>query len=605
MPRPTTVSLCSKSDLYPPFINEQPSGLMDVPALLSRPAGSVQRRRDANGRQRALFDISRGLGAGRVLYQGTRTWTTDRQAAMSPHDDKIVGIAGRSEETIAVRSQSDGGTEKPKPRAITLEVKSMPAKAMHWLITFAKFIGPGFMVAVAYIDPGNYATDIVAGATYEFKLLFVVLISNIFAILLQSLAIRLGTVTGLDLASMCRAHLPRWLNWFLYVMAEIAIMATDLVEVIGMAIAVKLLVPRLPLVAACALSFLDVMAILFFYRPDGSIRWLRYFEGFVSLLVLGVIACFGVQLSMMENTTATAVLHGYLPSAAIVETDGLYQSCGILGATVMPHSLFLGSGLVQPRLRDYDTKHGLMPRGHASGVLMTQEAYQTIKYIPSQAAIKHSLKYSITELALSLFVFALFVNSAILIVAGGSLYGKPAAVGKADIIGIHDLLSRSISPAVGTVFAMALLMSGISAGIVCTMAGQMVSEGALRWRLRPWLRRVVTRLISLAPALVIAGAVGREGLNAALMGSQVALSSVLPLVTLPLIVFTSRSRFMTVQPGKARFTGVEERSGRDEGKSIDMSNSWPLAVVAGLVWLTMAVMNVANLVLLGLGKTTA
>ncbi|POR35166.1 Manganese transporter SMF1 [Tolypocladium paradoxum] len=481
--------------------------------------------------------------------------------------------------------------------------KTALEKTKHWFITFSKFIGPGFMISVAYIDPGNYATDIAAGASYQFKLLFIVLLSNFFAILLQSLAIQLGTVTGLDLASMNRVYLPRWLNWFLYALAEIAIIATDLAEVIGTAIALNLLIPKLPLVAGCALSILDVMVILFFYRPDGAMKGLRLFEMFVSLLVIGVVVCFCIQLSMIKDTSVGEVFRGYLPSSAIVESEGLYQACGILGATVMPHSLFLGSGIVQPRLREYDTRHGLMPEEPVSAASSTNDGYDKTTYIPSHAAIKHSLKYSITELALSLFTFALFVNSAILIVAGASLYQNPDALG-ADIFGIHDLLAESISPAVGTIFALALLLSGVSAGIVCTIAGQMVSEGALRWKMKPWLRRLVTRSISITPSIIIAGAVGRSGLNAALTGSQVALSSVLPFVTLPLIYFTSRSRFMTVQPGMARYTDEDGRPmvGSSTG-AIDMSNSWWLAVLAGLVWLVITVMNVANLVLLGLGRS--
>lgn len=172
------------------------------------------------------------------------------------------------------------------------------------------------------VDPGNYATDIAAGASYQFKLLFIVLLSNIFAILLQSLAIQLGTVTGLDLACMCRVYLPRWLNYFLYALAEIAIIATDMAEVIGTAIALNLLIPKLPLVAGCALSILDVMAILFFYRPDGAMKGLRLFEMFVCLLVIGVVVCFCIQLSLIKNTSVGVIFRGYLPSRAIVESEG-------------------------------------------------------------------------------------------------------------------------------------------------------------------------------------------------------------------------------------------------------------------------------------------
>jgi len=236
-----------------------------------------------------------------------------------------------------------------------------------------------------------------------------------------------------------------------------------------------------------------------------------------------------------------------------------------------------------------------------------------VYYLPSQAAIKHSLKYSYAELALSLFTFALFVNSAILIVAGASLYHNPDAL-DADIFAIHDLLTKSISPAAGTIFALALLLSGISAGIVCTIAGQMVSEGALNWKIRPWLRRLITRLISITPSIVIAAAVGRPGLNAALTASQVALSSVLPFVTAPLIYFTCRDAYMTVQPGMARFHVEEEENvslfsrrrpildGQDRENGIKMGNSWWLIAASVLVWLIMAVMNFANLVLLGMGQ---
>ncbi|KAH7146271.1 transporter smf2 [Dactylonectria macrodidyma] len=473
------------------------------------------------------------------------------------------------------------------------------------MFKFGSFIGPGFMIAVAYIDPGNYATDIAAGASYRFRLLFIVLLANVFAIFLQSLAIKLGTVSGLNLAEACRAFLPPWLNYILYFFAEIAIIATDIAEVIGFAIALNLLIPQVPLVAGCAISIVDVMVILLFYRPEKSMRGLRVFEYFIMCLVLGVVVCFCIQLSLIQDTPIGQVFKGYLPSGAIVEQQGLYQSCGILGATVMPHSLYLGSGIVQPRLRDYDARRGLVPPES------TDDGIEKAYYIPSLAAIQHSLKVSILELAIALFTFALFVNSAILIVAGASLYNNPKAL-DADIFSIHSLLSESISPAAGTVFALALLLSGVSAGIVCTIAGQMVSEGALNWKLRPWVRRLVTRSISITPSIIIAGAVGRPGLNAALNGSQVALSIVLPFVTAPLIYFTCRDRYMTVQPGMGRFH--VERAGvvffgrpmtASQGESasaVKMSNSWYTAIFAGLVWLVITVMNVANLVLLGKGE---
>ncbi|KJZ75153.1 hypothetical protein HIM_05347 [Hirsutella minnesotensis 3608] len=515
-----------------------------------------------------------------------------------PHIQSVAEPPAAPRDDAEHRTAAEPPVEAPERRASRLD--RAWAKAKRLVTTFVKFIGPGFMISVAYIDPGNYSTDIAAGSSYQYKLLFIVFTSNLFAILLQSLAIRLGTVTGLDLASNCRAHLPRWLNLFLYVLAEVAIIATDIAEVIGTAIALNLLIPKLPLVGGCALSILDVMAILFFYRPDGGLKGLRLFEVFVSLLVMGVVVCFCIQLSLIKETSIGTVLRGYLPSDALVQAKGLYQACGILGATVMPHSLYLGSGIVQPRLRDYDVRYG-----HASRDLVAAMAadYDKVTYVPSHAAIKHSLKYSVLELAISLFTFALFVNSAILIVAGTSLYGMPDADG-ADIFKIHDLLSQSISRGAGTIFALALLLSGISAGIVCTIAGQIVSEGALRWKVKPWLRRLITRSISITPSIIVAGTVGRGGLNAALNASQVSLSVVLPFVTFPLIYFTSRRRFMTVLPGMARDLAEENnREPPDVSQGIDMSNSWWLVVVAVVVWLVIAVMNVANLVFLGRGKS--
>jgi metal iron transporter len=391
------------------------------------------------------------------------------------------------------------------------------------------------------------------------------------------------------------------------------------------------------------------MVILVFYRPSGSMQGLRTFEYFVMLLVLAVVVCFCIQLSLIRNASVGEVFRGYLPSSALVEKTALYQACGILGATVMPHSLYLGSGIVQPRLYEYDRNAGLLPPSRSSSSASSLNADRAgdsastdddrKEYVPSLAAIRHSLKYSITELVISLFTFALFVNSAILIVAGASLYddkNSPDAL-DADLFGIHALLRTSIAPAAGTVFALALLFSGVSAGIVCTIAGQMVSEGALRWSLRPWLRRLVTRSISIAPSIVIAAAVGRQGLDAALNGSQVALSIALPFVSAPLIYFTSLNRYMMVRPGLARYGGqygsvggVERgrsrseevavamlRCGRwgwvkhllglgeepdDSEGGVRMANGWLVTSFGVVVWLIIAVMNVANLVLLGMGR---
>lgn len=507
------------------------------------------------------------------------------------------GIVAYGEGSTAY-GEGSGGSEVSQVHSenIASHARRMAHRTSQVLKKYARFIGPGLMISVAYIDPGNYATDVSAGATYRFKLLVMVLVSNCFAIYLQALCIRLGSVTGMNLAEMIKAHCPKWLNLALYVLGEAAIVATDIAEVIGTAIALNLLF-HIPVVAGCAISIVDVLVILFFYRPSGTMRGLRAFEFFVAALVLGVVVCFCYQLSLIKNTSVGEVFRGYLPSRALVESQGyvvlrsssrlthlpyvysLYQSCGILGATVMPHSLYLGSGLVQARLRDFDVKNNSTPA--TSDDESTDQKYQ-----PSLSAVRSCMKYSIVELAISLFVFALFVNSAILIVAGASLSGNAEAT-NADLFGIHTLLSHELAPVAGTIFALALLLSGTSAGIVCTIAGQMLSEGQLNWSVKPWVRRLMTRSLSITPSIIIAGAVGREGLSAALEASQVALSVILPFVSAPLIYFTCRDRYMTMTT--------------EDGERVKMRNGWFSAVWAVLIWLIIVIMNVALLVLLGLG----
>lgn len=322
-------------------------------------------------------------------------------------------------------------------------------------------------------------------------------------------------------------------------------------------------------------------------------RRLRAFECFVMCLVLGVVICFCVQLSYIQDTRVGEVFKGYLPSSAIVEGEGVYLSCGILGATVMPHSLYLGSGMVQSRLRHFDVKAGNVDARSATATSNNDKAV----YRPSLAAIRSCLTHSTVEVALSLFTFALFVNSAILIVSGASLSSNSSA-GSADLFGIHHLLSETLAPAAGTIFALALLLSGTSAGIVCTIAGQMLSEGALNWSIAPWLRRLITRSISITPSIIIAGAVGKDGLSAALNGTQVALSVALPFVSAPLIYFTCRKQYMYVGGAPLR-EGIELPPTPDR---VHMKNHWTVAVFAVLVWLVIAVMNIALLVLVGMGK---
>lgn len=256
----------------------------------------------------------------------------------------------------------------------------------------------------------------------------------------------------------------------------------------------------------------------------------------------------------------------------------------------MPHSLFLGSGSVQPRLREYDRGKGYLDAD-------SDEASEAT-WRPSIQAIRYCMKYSIVELALSLFTFALFVNSSILIVAAASLYRTPGAA-DADLFGIYHLLSQSVAPAAGTIFGLALLLSGLSAGIVCTIAGQMISEGMIQWSCRPWIRRMLTRAISIVPAVIIAAAIGRDGLNTALTASQAVLSVILPFVTAPLVYFTCRNKFMTV--GAARDSSADSEQNGVQPEGVKMRNSWPVSVLAFAIWLAITIMNIALLVLVGLG----
>ena len=344
--------------------------------------------------------------------------------------------------------------------------------------------------------------------------------------------------------------------------------------------------------AGCALTLVDVLVILIFYSPDGTMRRLRAFEFFVMTLVLGVVVCFCIELSLLRNTSVGEVFKGYLPSSAVIKNQGIYLSCGILGATVMPHSLYLGSGIVQPRLRHFDTVAGT----YTTSQLIPRDS-EKFTYRPSLAAIRSCMTYSMVEVGLCLFTFALFVNSAILIVAGASLSSNSAAE-SADLFGIHELLATTLAPVAGTIFALALLLSGTSAGIVCTIAGQMLSEGALNWTIAPWMRRLITRSISITPSIIIAAAVGKDGLSDALNGTQVALSVALPFVSAPLIYFTCRNKYMVVGGARPAGQEIEEH----EVEQAKMKNHWILSILAVVIWLVIAVMNISLLVLVGLGK---
>lgn len=474
------------------------------------------------------------------------------------------------------------------------------ARARAIASKYASFIGPGIMVSVAYMDPGNYATGVTAGALNRFSLLFIVLLSNFIAIFLQLLCIKLGTVTGYDLARCCRENLPRKLNYVLWFLAECAIIATDVAEVIGSAIALNILL-KVPLPAGVAITVVDVLVVMCAYRSDSPLaRFVRYFEYSVGLLVVGVVVCFAVELAYLPKGSAppAEVMRGFVPSREMFQNGGMTIATSLIGSTVMIHSLFLGSGLVQPRLREYDLNNGNMKFGSDEKNDTKVLEYIYHEYRPSYDAIKYCLKYLAIELVVTLSTFALFVNAAILIVAGATLYGTAQAV-DANLYDIHALLLASLAPVAGTIFMLALLFSGQSAGIVCTIAGQMVSEGHLNWKVKPWVRRLATRGIAIIPCLGISLGIGKDALNTALNVSQIVISILLPFLTAPLIYFTCNKTIMRVEKPRELLVDGEINTEEGEPEYWQMENSWPTTIGVVTIWIFISSLNVYALYQMG------
>jgi manganese transport protein len=385
----------------------------------------------------------------------------------------------------------------------------VPKNASRWK-KMAAFAGPGLMVAVGYMDPGNWATDIAGGAKFGYALLSVVLISNLFAMLLQHLALKLGIATGRDLAQACRDHYTKPVGFALWILCEIAIAACDLAEVIGAAIALNLLF-GLPLTVGVVITVVDVLVILYFQH-----KGFRMLEVIVAGLILMIFMCFGYEI-LVSNPDFGLVASGLLPKPQIVTNPGmLYIAIGILGATVMPHNLYLHSSIVQTRNFD-----------------------------KNQTGKKEAIKYATIDSTLSLFL-AFFVNAAILIVAAAAFHNT-GYQHVADITDAYKLLDPVLGVKfAGIVFAVALLASGQNSTLTGTLAGQIVMEGFLNIRLKPWLRRLITRLIAIIPALVVTILYGEKGTGDLLVLSQVILSLQLSFAVVPLVVFTGDSAKMGV-----------------------------------------------------------
>src|SRR3954452_7231888 len=365
------------------------------------------------------------------------------------------------------------------------------------------FVGPGYMVSVGYMDPGNWATDLAGGAQFGYTLLAVIMLSNLMAILLQSLAARLGIATGRDLAQACRDHYSKPVALGLWIACELAIIACDLAEVIGTAIALQLLF-GLPLVWGVCLTALDVLLILMLQN-----RGFRYLEAFVISLLIIIAGCFIVEIALSQPVIGD-VLAGFVPSTEVVTNpEMLYIAIGILGATVMPHNLYLHSAVVQTR-----------------------------EFEPTEGGRREAIRYATIDSTVALML-ALFINAAILIVAAATFH----TAGRFEIAEIQDAY-HLLSPMLGasfasTLFAVALLASGQNSTITATLAGQIVMEGFLRIRLPAWMRRLVTRLLAIIPAVAVAAVYGESGTAKLLVLSQVILSLQLPFAVIPLVRFTS------------------------------------------------------------------
>ncbi|WP_337043181.1 Nramp family divalent metal transporter [Emticicia sp. 17c] len=367
----------------------------------------------------------------------------------------------------------------------------------------AAFIGPGLMVAVGYMDPGNWATDIAGGAKFGYTLLSVILISNLFAMLLQHLSLKLGIATGRDLAQACRDAYSRPVSFVLWILAEIAIAACDLAEVIGAAVALNLLF-GIPLTYGIVITAIDVIFILFLQN-----RGFRVVEVIVGALILIILLCFGYEI-LVSNPNWLSVSKGLVPSSQIVvNPEMLYIAIGILGATVMPHNLYLHSSIVQTR-----------------------------KIENTPAAKKSAIKFATIDSTASLFI-AFFINAAILIMAAATFhFSNNQHV--ADITDAYHLLDPILGVKLaGLFFAVALLAAGQNSTLTGTLAGQIVMEGFLNIKLKPWLRRLLTRLIAIVPALIVAIIYGEHGTSELLVLSQVILSLQLSFAVVPLVAFTS------------------------------------------------------------------
>jgi manganese transport protein len=382
-----------------------------------------------------------------------------------------------------------------------------PATAPRRSFRLLAFLGPGFVVAVGYMDPGNWATALAAGSRYGFALLSVVLLSNVVAMLFQAAAVRLGVASGLDLAQACRRHFTRPVSLGLWLLCEAAIVACNVAEVIGMAIGLNLLF-GLPLLAGVVLTLVDVALLLALQR-----RGFRWLEAALIALVAVVGVSFALQVTWLQPAVG-AVLRGFVPQRAIVSDPAmLYLAIGIIGATVMPHNLYLHSSIVKHR-------HG-----------------------GTRAGMRQAIRFASIDSTLALGI-AFLVSAAILVLAGGAFH-RPGSAPVEELADAYRLLSPLLGVgAASALFGAALVCSGLSASVTGTLAGQIVMEGFLDLRVSPAARALLTRAIAIVPAALVVAWTGSRGANTLLVFSQVVLSLQLPFAIVPLLLFTTRRRHL-------------------------------------------------------------
>jgi manganese transport protein len=411
---------------------------------------------------------------------------------------------------LAAVNQHEEGWRNPQQQPSLPEVHrslAIPKKG-SWLRKFIAFAGPGYMVAVGYMDPGNWATDIAGGSLFGYTLLAVILISNMMAILLQALAGKLGIVTGRDLAQACRDHYSKPVVFILWIMCELAIAACDLAEVIGSAIALQLLF-GIPLVYGVMITALDVLVILFLQN-----KGFRYIESFVIVLIVTIGGCFLTEM-ILSKPDMGGIMRGFVPHSEILTNPVmLYIAIGILGATVMPHNLYLHSSIVQTR-----------------------------RFERNASGKREAIHFATWDSTIALF-FALFINAAILILSAATFH-RAGMTGIAEIGDAYHTLTPLLGTTLGSIlFAVALLASGQNSTLTGTLAGQIVMEGFLNIRLSPWLRRLITRLIAIIPAVIVTIIAGEKGTVSLLILSQVILSLQLSFAVVPLVLFTSDKKKM-------------------------------------------------------------